>query len=270
MVARSTVEEAQARVDASRAGMAGGPALVQASEAAVASAQAAAAAAEKNVEVARAAYDHRVEELKRGGGKSLDAAVAEKQLEIARLTVESLEQQVEDARIRAPFDGVVGGISLRPGDQVLAHRVVGTLADPTRLEVSLDFPVADAVKVSVGQAATVRIADGEPLTEKIIGFQGTPTVGTTGETRAVRVSLDPKAAGVALGAPVSGVVTGPRREDVLLVPVTAVTRIGERATVQVVSADGRRRDVEIRTGVTVAGEVEILQGLSEGQTVLAG
>src|SRR5262249_40879157 len=149
------------------------------------------------------------------------------------------------------------------------YRGVSTLADPARLEVTLDVPVADAAKVSVGQEATIKIGDGAPLTEKITGLQSTPSADASADTRTVRVSLDPKAAGIALGAPVSGVVTAGRRDGVLLVPATAVTRTGDRSVVQVVGSDGRPRDVEIRTGAAVEGEVEILQGLSEGQIVVA-
>jgi RND family efflux transporter MFP subunit len=267
-VAKSAVDEAQARLNASRSERAGGPSLIRAAEAAVEAAKAAVEAAVKNVDVARAAYDQRAEELKRGGGKSLEAAVAEKQLEIARLSVQALEQQIEDARIRAPFDGTLDEIAVKAGDQVLAYRTVGTVADPTRLEVTLDMPAADAAKVALGQEATIKIGDGPPLTEKIIGLSSAPASGTTVETRPVRVSLDPKAAGVALGAPVSGAIMAGRHEDVLLVPTTAVKKFGGRSLVQVVGADGRRRDVEVQTGITADTEIEVLQGLSEGQTVV--
>jgi RND family efflux transporter MFP subunit len=268
-VAKSAVDEAQARVDAARAELAGAPSLIEAGAAAVAAAKAAVDAATKSVDVARAAYDQRAEELKRGGGKTLDAAVAEKQLEIARLSVQALEQQIEDARISAPFDGTLGEIAVKAGDQVLAYRTVGTVADPSRLEVTLDIPAANAAKFSIGQETTIKIGEGPPLTEKIIGLPGVPASGTTVETRPVRVSLDPKAAGVALGAPVSGSVTAGRREDVLLVPAAAVKRFGNRTLVQVVGADGRRRDVEVQIGITTDAEVEVLQGLSEGQAVVA-
>lgn len=275
-VARSAVDEAQAHVDMARANVAGTSSAIEAATAAVTAAKAAADAALKNVEVAKASLVQRTEEVKLAGGKGIELAVAEKLLEIGRLNVKALEQQIEDARIRAPFDGVVRELLVKAGDQVQAYGPIGTLADPAKLELTLDVPAADLSKITLGQAATVAVdpAGSRTVTEKVIGLPlgGAPLAtgaSTATETRPVRISLTGLPEGFALGVAANISIVTRLRDSALLVPAAAVKKFGGRKLVQVVGPDGRRRDVEVDTGIQTDTEVEILEGLTEGQAVVA-
>ena len=267
-VARSAVAEAQARAEAARSSAAGLPSSVQAARAAV-------DAAAASVEVAKATYEQRVHEVKAAGGKAVEAAVAEKQLDIARLNLKALEQQVEDARLRAPIDGVIGQLLVKAGEQVQAYGVVGAVADPAKLRITVDVPAADLAKVALGQEARISIeaAGGKLLTEKVVEVPPPSTVALPasagGEARPVRISLAPGLPGLSLGVAANVAIVTQQKENALIVPAAAVKRFGGRKLVQVVGADGRRRDVEVETGITTDTDVEILDGLSEGQTVAA-
>jgi len=61
----------------------------------------------------------------------------------------------------------------------------------------------------------------------------------------------------------------PSGTPALIVPAAAVKRFGGRKLVQVVGPDGRRRDVEVETGITTDADVEVTDGLTEGQAVVA-
>ena len=95
-----------------------------------------------NVEQAR----RRLEEIQAG----LD-------IEQARLTVQRLEAQVADARIVAPFDGVVLSLNLAEGRLVDAYRVVMSVADPTQLEVSVNLDQKQMADLVEGMAATAEL-----------------------------------------------------------------------------------------------------------------
>ena len=268
-VAQSAVDEAAAKADQAKTVLAGVPSSIQAAQAAVDSAKA-------NVDLAHALYDQKVSEMKAAGGKSVETAVAEKQLDIARLNVKQLEQQIEDSRIRAPYDGVVGQLAVKAGEQVQAYAPIGTFADPSKLSVTLDVPTTDIAKITLGQdaALTLDAAAGKPLSEKVVNVPtglvgvGLPTA-AGGDTKPVRISLSQLPSGLALGAPVGVTITTKQKDNALIVPSGAIKRFGGRTLVQVVGADGRRRDVEVGTGITTDADVEVTDGLTEGQAVVA-
>jgi RND family efflux transporter MFP subunit len=268
-IAQGSVDEAAARAEQARTTLAGIPSSIDAATAAV-------DAAAAGVDVARAQYRQRLTEVKAAGGKAVETAIAEKQLDIARLNLQALEQQVEDARIRAPFDGVIGQLAVKPGEQVLAYAPVGTFADPSKLGVSLDVPASDISKVTLGQDATLTLdaLGGKTVSEKVVNVPtglvgvGLPSAGP-GETRPVRISLTQPPPGFGIGVAVGVTITTRQKDSALIIPAVAVKRFGGRRLVQVVGADGRRRDVEVETGITTDTDVEITDGLTEGQVVVA-
>ena len=59
------------------------------------------------------------------------------------------------------------------------------------------------------------------------------------------------------------------KEQVLLVPNTALLPKGAGHAVQVPNADGSTREVDVQTGLTDGSETEIVGGLKEGDRVIA-
>lgn len=268
-IARANVDIADLR--AAQAAEVAGDATVRTLHAAYARSAAADPASAATAE-ARRAYEQRLAALKASGGKVADSAVAEKTLEIARLQVRLLEQQVEDTRARAPFDGIVSELAVRPDDQIQAFAPVGILADPAKVEVTLDVASSDLGKIKTGQNATVTIdtADAKPMSEKVVDVPiARPLVSGAGEARPIRISLTSQPSGVAVGLPASVTIVTQQKENALVVPAIAVKLFGGRRLVQVVGPDGRRRDVEVVTGIATDTDVEVVDGLTEGQTVVA-
>ncbi len=65
------------------------------------------------------------------------------------------------------------------------------------------------------------------------------------------------------------VTVGATKEPVLVVPVAAVVTAADgRARVQVEYATDRTREVEVRTGLTADGNVEVTGALKEGDRVV--
>ena len=64
--------------------------------------------------------------------------------------MQRLQDQLNDARIVAPFDGVILSITLVEGKQVQAYNEVLILADPTDLEISADLQDSEMSEMSEG------------------------------------------------------------------------------------------------------------------------
>jgi multidrug efflux pump subunit AcrA (membrane-fusion protein) len=113
-----------------------------------------------DVDAARAA----LEALKSTDNPLRDAARAE-QVEQARvavsraeLAVAQLKLQLEDAELRAPFDGIVADVDVKVGDEVTPGQVVLVLATLDQLQVkTTDLTELDVGRIAVGNAVEVSV-----------------------------------------------------------------------------------------------------------------
>ena len=58
-----------------------------------------------------------------------------------------------------------------------------------------------------------------------------------------------------------------QRDNVVLVPTSAILTEGNQSVVQVVGADGKAQTVKVKTGISDGTHTEIIGGLTEGQKI---
>lgn len=110
-------------------------------------------------EVARTAAETRRQLLVelRNGSRAEDVTAAYAALTREESRLAYLERQREETIVRAPADGVVQSLDLRPGDLVAASQAVASILEPSQLWVRVYVPEPKLGLVSVGQAADVTI-----------------------------------------------------------------------------------------------------------------
>ena len=87
-----------------------------------------------------------------------ELAQAEAALAKTRLAVDSLELQLEDAELRAPFSGTVVDVLVDPGDEAAPGQVVLVLATLDQIEVhTTDLTELDVAELAVGRLAEVSV-----------------------------------------------------------------------------------------------------------------
>ena len=129
------------------------PEEVQGAQAAVAAARAGLAKAEAEMDVAQSSLD-----LLRDGTTSEEIAVAEAAVVAAEANVAAAETALTRAVLVAPFDGTVGEVSVRLGEQVLTALpgTAVTLGDLTTLQVeTTDLRETDVARIDVGQSVDI-------------------------------------------------------------------------------------------------------------------
>lgn len=171
--------------------------------------------------------------------------------------------------LRSPIAGVVqelmvrAGMSLAPGMTLARIGGLGTLW----------------LDVAVPEVHAGLLAAGQPVTATLPAFPGEVFRGRVAavlpeaqrETRSLRVRVELPNRGGRLKAGMAAVVRlqGPA-QPALVVPSEAVIRTGQRALVYVAGdGPGRYRPVPVELGRELGGVIEVLQGLSEGQQVVA-
>jgi HlyD family secretion protein len=87
-----------------------------------------------------------------------EIAAAEAEVSRARAGLAAAQAALDQATLRAPFDGVVTGLETSPGEMVMPDQAVLTLADLDRLQVeTTDLSERDVIQVAPGQPATVYV-----------------------------------------------------------------------------------------------------------------
>lgn len=201
-----------------------------------------------------------------------DLAAAEADATTARAALATANDRLAATLILAPFDGVVSAVRVGEGSTYAAGSEAVTLADLSDLSVTADLDEVDRPLVSPNQEVTVTVSafPATPLQGRIA------TISSSAQSRGgstiypVQISFD-RPAGKPLdlvpGMTVDVRIITDARNDVLIIPSSAVRRAGERQYVTV-RRDGRDVEVEVRTGARSGGDVEIADGLTEGDVVV--
>jgi RND family efflux transporter MFP subunit len=195
------------------------------------------------------------------------ARAAAARVDEAREAIRAIESRLSETVLRAPFDGVVVQRNQEPGDVALPGGAVVTLQQSQQLRIEAAIPANCAGLVRIGNELKARTAN--PARDfRVLVDEIQPAADPRTRTVLVKARL-PDGSGVSPGA-FGWLYQSCGRSDVLLVPETAVSRIGQLESVRLV-VNGEVKLRHVRTGKRHDGLVEILSGLNEGDVVqLAG
>lgn len=188
-------------------------------------------------------------------------------------SVRAAEQALKLAIIISPFGGIVTQANpIVAGINVTPATATYVVVNPESLYFETEVNEVDISKVHPGQKVLVYL-DAYPdvvfegVAEKI-GFQSATT--STGAT-AYKVSVSlPKNTSLRFKVGMNGDAefTLETKEDVLLVPATAIVEEKTQGHIWVVGANSRAEKVEVKTGSSSVDEVEVVSGLSAGVNVI--
>ena len=206
----------------------------------------------ENNSVSRAAFDQ--------SRANRDAARA--RLNAARSGVEGAKEQLEYTVIRAPYAGIVSKRHVELGELVSPGQPVISGLSLQSLRVNVDVPQSMFHAIRTIGKAFVYVDDERIAAESLTFF---PVADAEANTFRVRVNLPDGAATLYPGMFVKvGFVVGETQR--LLVPHEAVVRRSELSGVYV--TDGETVTLrQVRLGRRYGDSIEVLSGLSEGETV---
>lgn len=244
-------------------------ALVQSALSTYRAAQAALKLAEKEAVKANDAADGAVtasqvalQNIKQVAG-GLSSLAASEQLASVRLAKQIL---------RAPFAGVITDAPLTVGELAVGGEAVLTIQTIDQIEVVAQVPETDVASLAVGLPVTVsldaypdeqwsgNIASISPAAEII---EGVPTYEVTVSLGAADARLRP-------GLSATVTVRVNEKPNVIAIPRRAVVTSNGKKVVRIPKDDGSIEEREVKTGLQgSAGTIEIIEGLAEGETIIA-
>jgi len=198
-----------------------------------------------------------------------DIRVAEAQVAQSRVNVELSRRRLEDALLRAPFDGRVGSWRLKVGDIVNPATPIGTLVDDSSYHVDVGIDETEIAAVRVGQRARI-VLDAYPDVEMEAHVSAVDLIGTAAQGIVIyNVRLDLEDADVELKPQMTAAVdiVVAEKTQVVAVPNRALRRDSEGTYVETV-VDGQLRRVPVQTGLSSDRYTEILDGIEVGEQVV--
>ena len=274
-------QNAQAAVDAAKAVYPSTSPTVTAAMAAEKQAYAGYKQAQAGVAQAEAGVSQAKSGLKKAQAASPGSTKSAAQAGVrqAQAGLDAAEQALEDATLVAPIDGVVlfnsaasiSGAGAKPaeGTAVSPQSAPFTIVDLEALKFAAEVDEADVDRVKVGMPGKVTLDSfpGEEFTTTVtrINPAAQPTA-TGGTVFAVELGLVDTEKDILIGMKGDATIEVSSRGAALTIPVEALFSEGGTDYVYVVSNDTLKK-VEVTVGATTDTEVEILEGLAEGDVV---
>jgi HlyD family secretion protein len=201
-----------------------------------------------------------------------DVQSAEKEVEKQQLELQRLQSNLDDARIIAPYDGKITKVNGKPGDNVQAFNPVVSISSPAQLLVQAQINEADMPKLAVGEKALITL-DAFPgqvlngtvrdLPSSVVTQQGVVADKNT------KIVVDWTRPGAEIGMLARVQIIVQKKDDVLMVPTNAIRTVGRRRFVEYMDGNVKRsRNIEV--GISTDVDTEVVSGLDEGMTILAG
>lgn len=236
--------------------------------------------------------------------KSRQAALSDRATQAAAV-LDEMQNNLAKTTLFSPIDGNVIELTREVGERVRGsdfnEDVVMTLAALHTMEVKIEVGEHEVVHLKIGQKSDIKIDafDGQTFEGTVVEIAQKALIrnpGTEQETTSfpVTVALVAKPDGVLPGMSAEVKVTAEQRDSTLVVPVQAVTVRPERAladtaaniegnalsapkkgetfakVVFVVDADKKVHPRRVKTGISSDTDIEILEGLNEGDEIIEG
>lgn len=191
-----------------------------------------------------------------------------------------LSYQQYSSSIVAPVSGVISNLTIAPGIQITttsssninatATTTLGTISPATdQLQATINLSEIDVTKVAVGQKATLTLDayTGKTFTGRVstINTNGTVSSGVT--TYPTTITMDETTDKIYPNMGVNATIITNVKDDVLLVPTSAIQTQNGTSTVRVLK-NGQIQSVPVETGISNDTQTEITSGISEGDTVV--
>lgn len=175
---------------------------------------------------------------------------------------------LRDARVIAPFSGVVGARSISPGQVVNRSTTLAWLVDLDTVKVEVDIPEKFLGQVKIGQNLSFSVAAYPD--ERFLGqvYFIAPQVSETLRTAPIKARIPNPKHLLRPGMFASLSLTLTVRESAIVIPDVSIINNGDIAMVFVVGKDDVANLRPVTIGERLAGKAEVRKGLAEGEEVV--
>lgn len=193
-----------------------------------------------------------------------DSAAAS--VENARAALALAQESLNNATVRAPIRGQVSELSLHTGDMASPTSTRVQIVDPTSVQVEIKVAEKNINTVTVGMPAKVSVSSAEIEDFDAAVSEISPAADATGMFT-VKINMDNTEGLFKAGMFADIRLISSITDDALTIPTDAILEEDGKNVVFVVNGDVLERR-EITTGMDQDDRIEVISGLSDGETVV--
>lgn len=229
---------------------------------------AAVAQAEANFRLASLNQDRAEAMLKNNTISQQEYDQATSTFQADQAALELARQQLKDAKVSAPFDGLTGARMVSPGQVISRNTTITTLVDITPVKVEFRVPERYLGQLQAGQTIQFRVPayPGETFRGQVYFVD--PQVDVATRTVLVKATQDNQDGRLRPGMFGNLDLVLQVKEAAVTVPESALLRDGDQVFLYTISAEGTAQLVPVEIGSRQPGRVEITKGLSGGEMVI--
>jgi membrane fusion protein (multidrug efflux system) len=222
--------------------------------------------AQTQLAIAEQTQKRQNELIKINGISQADYDQAVLQVNSINADIEILKVQIRKTEVRAPFDGVIGLKSISPGAEVTSVTPLATIRTVTQLKLDFSVPEKYSSKIKAGMKVVFSVEGSE---SKYSATVMATEEGIDAATRNLKVRAVVKNKETLLkpGAFANVDVDLGENKNALMVPTQAIIP-QERFKKVIVAKSGKATFVTVKTGVRQASNVEVVDGISAGDTIV--
>ena len=211
-------------------------------------------------------YDNIKTRLEIEGGSKTDLEMAQLDLDINNIKLNSLKRELDRTRLVSPIDGTLVYLSdVKQGEYINTYQTVARVADPKELQ--LRYSEDKVSEFRLGMKATIKINDKEYQGEVVMTPADMPFDANEITKKSIQFKVEKLPEDVAIGNSASISLTLEKHEDVIVLPKQVVNNFAGRKFVNVLKNDIREeRDIEL--GIQSDTEVEVVKGLETGELII--
>jgi HlyD family secretion protein len=201
----------------------------------------------------------------------VEDGVPSEDIEAAQARVAAAQATLDQARINAPFAGVITLVENKPGDKVEPGTLAFRLDDLSRLLVDLEVSEVDVNRIDVGQNVTMTFDavlakeyHGEVIEVDLVGTEVQGVVNFT-----VTVELNDPDGDIRPGMTSAVNIVIEQLDEALLIPNRAVRVVEEERVVFVLKPDNSIEKVAVTLGASSDESSEVVGGeLEKGDEII--
>ncbi len=194
---------------------------------------------------------------------------AQAQINSAEAQLQSAENGLNNTILKAPFDGQVAVVDIKPGDQAGSTTAAFTLITKQKV-AKITLNETDVAKVAIGQKATMTFDALDGVTEAGTVIQ-VDLVGTLTQnvvSYGMQILFDSDNASIKPGMSVSASVITNVKQDVLIVPSTAVKTQNDGSSYVQILNNGVPENHVVTVGISNDSATEVSGDIAEGDAVI--
>ena len=188
------------------------------------------------------------------------------QVHSVKADIEVMKVQIRKTEVHAPFDGVIGLRNISLGAEVTPSTQLATIRSIKQLKLDFSVPEKYSNEIKAGSKVTFTVqGDDNKYEATVIATEEGIDINT--RNLKARALVTKNSASLVPGAFANVELRLRENKSALLIPTQAIIP-RERNKQVVISSNGKARFATVKTGVRQAASIEIIDGISPGDTIL--